>query len=251
MSRHILIARRVGAAAPGAYTRIDCVDGRWHDAGLRIDRHNHSAFESQTALVPLIAGAIADLTPGVDLTLTTRTALDMIRRDPEHFDIPADSAADILCPIGRPGVEDEGLWARVLVSPGIGLLKVLGPNSRFVTKCLRREVAAILTPDDLRERNRLHDRREFWVRWGITAHQLAPDQVPAYPSPTVSAQEAVVPTPEEASRARARSARVRAASHSFDTAKAADDKSAATYTSKRAAEKRAEAAKLKKGDARA
>lgn len=218
--KHILIGRRADSA-PHMWARYDWDGTRWSTADLVLDRGSHGASSVQHNIHALVAGAIDDVGRGADLTIGYRCASDLIGSDPRVFDVPLDASAVILCPLHEGEPADAQIWTQVLVNPGSQNPVMVLPDAdqRFVKKRLDVAVKALLTRADLDERCQLHCRRELWVRRGVSAELMAPDQVK--PRPVAPPDPVIVKAEEqmaERQSAAVRSAKAKRASQQSDAA---------------------------------
>lgn len=179
--KHILIGRRADSA-PHMWQRLDWDGQRWTTADLVLDRGAHGASSVQHNIHPLAAGAIDDVGRGADLTITFRIVTDLIGSDPRVFDVPFGASAILLMPLYQGNPADV-LWTQALINPSAREpVKILpDADQRFVYRRLDVALKALLTKADLDERCQLHCRRELWVRRGISAELMAPEQVRAKP----------------------------------------------------------------------
>jgi hypothetical protein len=237
--RHIVIARRLGSAAPHVWARADWDNG-WFDASTTVEKGSRSV-SVQSNLAALVEGALTELGEA-DLTLTPRSMSDVIERgDPAGLDVPLDSSLDVLCPLGREDAPHEAdIWVRGLVQPSAGLVRLL-LDKKFTEKRLIPEVKAILSADDLKERCRPHDNREFWIRRDVTAAMIDPAAVPPYAERPALLEGAALTQAQRAEQ-RARADRARTASRKSAEASAFDKAAAKEFSEKQSAA-RARAAK--------
>lgn len=207
--RHVVIGRR-DARVGHVWHRLDFADGRFFDPMQAGGPGNGYCVVVQTSLHGLIEMVIGELR-GADLTLSPRPATAIVQRgDPQTLDVPGHAQLELLCPL-RAG--DPSMWVRVLVLPSTGLIRVMHER-RFVAQRLTQELRAILSPVDIESRNKLSDVRELWVRHGLSADKIAPDQVPPIVQNDEQAALAQQETREETARKMARAERAKQASHS-------------------------------------
>ena len=178
MRQHILIGRR-SAGTPHMWARLSHNGTGWESSDLVLDRGAHGASSVQHNLHALVAGAIDDVQRGADFTLTSRSVNDLIGSGPGSIDMPLDASGLVLLPMFEGDGGETEIWVSALVSPSARqpVKILLDHDRRFVRRQIDIVLKSLLTKADLDERCLLHCKRELWLRRGVSAEFLAPDQV--------------------------------------------------------------------------